>query len=84
MELIKSNVYATSCFDKAWKAAKEFNAAEIAEAETDPWTAQVQKYGDNLWIVMLDDYYGNELGSLPFTTELVFDQNGSLISCKMN
>lgn len=83
MELIKSNVYATSCFDKAWKAAKEFNAAEIAEAETDPWNAEVQKYGDN-WIVMLNDYYGNELGSLPFTTELVFDQNGSLISCKMS
>ena len=86
MELIKSNVYATSCFDKAWKAAKEFNQAEIETEENikERWTARVQTYGDGLWLVMLYDFEGYELGSLPFTTELVFDQNGSLLSCKLN
>ena len=84
MELIKSNVYATTDFNKAWKASKEFNDGEIKNDPTEPWTAVVKPYGDMEWIVMLYDYYNNELGSLPFTTELVFDQNGSLISCKMN
>ena len=86
MKLLKKSVYATRCPQRARQAALDFNAGEIETEDeiTERWTAHVQPYGDDLWIVMLYDYDGYELGSLPFTAELVFDQNGSLLSCKMN
>ena len=86
MKLLKKSVYATAYHQKAEQAALEFNQGEIETEENikERWTARVQTYGDGLWLVMLYDFEGYELGSLPFTTELVFDQNGSLLSCKLN
>lgn len=86
MKLLKKSVYATRCQKKAESAAIEFNQGEI---ETEPeigerWGANVEPYGDDMWVVMLRDSDGTELGTLPFTTELVFDENGSLLSCKMS
>jgi hypothetical protein len=85
MEILKKSVYVTGYLSKAEQAALEFNRGEIETEDeiAERWTARVQPYGDDNWLVMLYDYYGNELGSLPFTTELVFDQNGSLLSCKL-
>jgi len=86
MKLLKRSIYATRCPQKAERAALDFNAGEV---DTEPeieerWEANVEPYGDDMWIVMLRDFDGIELGTLPFTTELIFDENGSLISCKMS
>ena len=86
MKLLKKSVYATRCPQKAESAAIEFNQGEI---ETEPeigerWAASVEPYGDGMWVVVLRDSDGIELGTLPFTTELVFNQDGSLVSCKMS